>query len=582
ENITTEGWNAREPSLGTGAKALYNQRAEPRLLHFIDGDAWMDYNAEFGATDLFSALVGGLDAMGRDIGLMKVLGPNPNTGLEFAIQTAEKVALERGNERLIARTRVHAHKARVMLRHLTGGINNPVHETLARVMSNVRHFNVAARLGAALLSSTTDLATVAIGAATMGRNPGNVLGRAVKLMASSMAREEAARAGFVAETLMSIGTSSARLTNDVVANDVFGRLSGFTIRASGLSYWTDQMRVAVQMDVAGHLASNTDRALGDVDAGLRQILERAGITEADWDTLRAAPMFEPRPGATFLTPEWFLEHQTTIPRAEAESLALRLGGAFQEQLELLVPTKRYRGVATLLEGQAGTLGGEFMRSTLGFKNYAISFTIGQIALFNSLPTPLHKAGYLATGAVSFMVLGAVALQNKEISKGRDPRPMDDPAFWLAAVAQGGGLGIFGDFFFSEQNRFGGGLAETLAGPVVGLGGDVTRAVSSNVARAANGEDMLIGRDVANLARQNTPVLSSLWYARTAFDRYVADELQRFLDPDAEAYWKRQERRQERTYGNQSWWRRGERRPHACRPQRERGRPEARPRAAGAN
>jgi hypothetical protein len=163
-------------------------------------------------------------------------------------------------------------------------------------------------------------------------------------------------------------------------------------------------------------------------------------------------------------------------------------------------------------------------------------------------------------AAGLTVLGAVAVQLKELAKGRDPRPMDGKAFWLAAIFQGGGLGIFGDFFSSETSRAGGGLAETIAGPVAGLAGDVIGAGASNIQRAAEGEDILLGRDVANLVRFNTPVASSLWYTRLAFDRMVFDELQRFLDPEAEAVWRRQERQRQRDFGSRSWWERGERLP----------------------
>jgi hypothetical protein len=47
---------------------------------------------------------------------------------------------------------------------------------------------------------------------------------------------------------------------------------------------------------------------------------------------------------------------------------------------------------------------------------------------------------------------------------RDPR---DPATMAAALTQGGGVGLLGDFLFGETNRMGGGLLDTLAGPVIG-------------------------------------------------------------------------------------------------------------------
>ena len=151
------------------------------------------------------------------------------------------------------------------------------------------------------------------------------------------------------------------------------------------------------------------------------------------------------------------------------------------------------------------------------------------------------------------------MQLKEVAKGRDPRPMDDPAFWGAAVFQGGGLGIFGDFFSSSTSRAGGGLQETLAGPTVGLVADVGRALFSNADRVAQGKAPLIGRDAVNLARRYTPG-SSLWYGRLALDRLVWDQLQDMLDPEARTLWRRQERKARRDRGNAAWWRKGETAP----------------------
>lgn len=556
-NITSNGWASREPSMSFGGKALYNKNAEPRLLHFNDGDAWMDYNELFGTTDPFTALVGGMDALARDISLMKVFGPSPNAGMEFAIQTLQKRVSTSGNPKLKQKVDESAKRARVLMNHATGAINQAESEFWGRAMSTVRHVNVSTKLGSAVVSAVSDLATLTAGSVAMGRNPANMLGNAVSMVFANSTRKSAARMGFTAETLLSMMSSSARLTNDEVANDWASRLSGFTIRASGLSRWTDGMRLAVQMENAGHLADNAGRGFDDLDVMIRKQLERHGITARDWQHLSdPAALFDEGKG-DFLTPFWWLEHQTTLPRAEAEGLALRLQASIQDQVELFVPSKRMRATAAFInDSRPGTLGGEFLRSTIGFKNYALSLTMGQIHLFNALPTPQTKAAYLVTMAASTLIMGALAVQLKEMVKGRDPQPMDTPKFWFAAQMQGGGLGIFGDFAFAEKNRFGGGLAQTIAGPVVGLMGDAARIPASNFNLAVEGKDTKFGRDVANFLRYNTPVASSLWPSRVAFDRLVFDQIQMMLDPEAEAQMRRAEQNQIKNRGNSSWWARG--------------------------
>lgn len=82
--------------------------------------------------------------------------------------------------------------------------------------------------------------------------------------------------------------------------------------------------------------------------------------------------------------------------------------------------------------------------------------------------------------------------------------MTDTKFWMAALFQGGGLGIFGDFFSAEASRAGGGIGETLAGPVAGLAGDAIGLVAEPVTAWAEGRDMNWGRALARFQRQNTP------------------------------------------------------------------------------
>jgi hypothetical protein len=79
-------------------------------------------------------------------------------------------------------------------------------------------------------------------------------------------------------------------------------------------------------------------------------------------------------------------------------------------------------------------------------------------------SPAGALGYALGFFAATTIGGALALELKEIAKGKDPRPIPrakDPAlehaeFWGAAMLQGGGWGIFGDFLGSTENRFGGG------------------------------------------------------------------------------------------------------------------------------
>lgn len=554
DGIVSGGWTRREASLATTGKALYNRRADPRLLHFLSGDDWVAYNQAFGRSDPFSAIVGGLHGMARDVAQMRAIGPNPRAALDFATQVALKRAGTDAD--LAARIRTQGALAKTMLAHFDGSVNATEAPGWAAFFSNTRKVLSSIQLGSAALSSVTDLATVTKASQAVGMNPANVLSRSVKLLGDNATRKTAARMGYVADTLAEAGAAAARFTGDVIGGEFAERVSGFTMRASGLSFWTDQHRLAFQMEFAGHLADNAGHSLDQVDDSLRRTLQNRGITSADWDALRApAGRFtDPGSGADFIAPFYWLEHQTSMPRAEAEGLAFRIQAVIEEQLEYAIPTATLEGRARLIgDTKPGTVSGELLRSTATYKSFAMSLTLGQIRRFNDLPTPIDKFKYATSMGAGLFLLGAVAVQLKEISKGRDPRPMTDGKFAMAALFQGGGLGIFGDFFASETSRAGGGLAETIAGPVAGFGGDVIGLAASNITSAVEGQDMNLGRDLANFARYNTPVASSLWYGRAAYDRGVADTLQRWLDPEAETQFRRLEQRRERDYGNSSFW-----------------------------
>jgi len=157
------------------------------------------------------------------------------------------------------------------------------------------------------------------------------------------------------------------------------------------------------------------------------------------------------------------------------------------------------------------------------------------------------------------LMGALALQLKEMAKGRDPRPMEGPEFWGAAFMQGGGLGIYGDFLFSDLNRFDRGLSETIAGPVVGFANDVRKLTIGNIIEAAQGEDTKIASEMISFAQRYTPG-ASLWYARLGLERMLFDQMKLWADPKAKQKMRNTKRKYAREYGQDYWWSPGKMQP----------------------
>lgn len=561
ENITTGGWNTRTPSLSVGGRALYSRRNDHRVLHFRGAEDWLSYNESFGTANPFDAIVGHLRAMARDIALMKNFGPNPAAGITYRGQLMMKEArtgdLPPSRAKVIHRKNT---KAQAMLASITGASNVPVHEGAAAFLAGTRSLLTAAQLGSAIISQLTDIATTRLAARAVGMNPNGPLQQTITLLTSRVSQDEARAMGYVLDTWFNTNSASNRLLGEIWQPQLTQAISTFVLRASGLSHMTDLQRTALRQVFSLELAEQAGRSWDELPGDLRTFMENRSITSEDWDRLRLAEHLDTIPtGARALTPA-YLVAGSSLPRAEAEALAMKLGGLIEAHVERGVPVASTRGRVTMMsDTRPGTFIGEVARSSTMYKSYALSLMFNWIRLIGERRNLWDAAFTAGLFTAQMTALGALAVQLKEIARGRDPRPMDTPQYWAAAFLQGGGFGIFGDFFSSSTSRAGGRLAETTLGPVAGAIGDVSRAVGSNVARSAEGKDLLIGRDVANLGRRYNP-LATFWPTRVAADRIVWDQLQQLLDPEAEEHWHQATRRMQRDFGTDMWWQRGARAP----------------------
>ena len=139
---------------------------------------------------------------------------------------------------------------------------------------------------------------------------------------------------------------------------------------------------------------------------------------------------------------------------------------------------------------------------------------------DNLGTAAAMARFFAITAV----FGYAAMSLKDIVKGREPR---DPRSFKAAQAallQGGGLGIYGDFLFGEsKNRFGGGPLDTLIGPTAGM----LSSVADLYGRMKSGDD--VGSSVIRTIYNNTPALN-VFYIKPVVDHFIMERIFNELNP----------------------------------------------------
>lgn len=577
DTISTQGWNSVEPSGVPINGKLGNRRADPRYLAFKDADAWLQYQGRFSKGTPFDVMLGYIDGMARDIAALEVLGPNPSATMRWMEQMITKQAAEAdaktGKGTRTQRARSAVKQMRDMWSHLSGRANAPINSTWGNSLAGTRSLLVSAQLGSASLSAVSDLAFQRIAARFNGLPMSGVLKNYVKLFRPTVTEDQklAVRLGLIAENWSTIAAAQQRYTDEVAGPEIARRLSDFTMRVSLLSPWTQAGRWAFGMEFMGFMADNRGHGFAALPKPLRNTLARYGISAEEWDIVRKTPLYSHQ-RATFLRPD-DLAGRRDIPEGIANDLATRLLEMIQTETEFAVPGASVRGKALLFsDAPPGTFVGELVRSVAQYKNFGVTmvFTHGQRTLMQK--GRMAKAGYAANLFIGATAMGALAYQLKQIAKGKEPIEMTGEhagEFWGAAILQGGGLGIYGDFLFSDVNRYDRGMAETLAGPTVSAANDVRKLTignamegASNAWEAAHGrptKDTKIGKEAVQFARNYTPG-GSLWYARLAYERILLDQLQKEVDPEYQERFRSMEARARREMDQEYWWRPGEATP----------------------
>jgi len=421
----------------------------------------------------------------------------------------------------------------------SGRTQRPGNAAWARAMSTTRQYITATRLGSAVFSSVSDFNTQQMAVGFMGLSRTGPVKNLVKLMSSDEFRNAASEMGLILENAVDTGMAAQRYSMEDFHSEVAGRIADGVLRATGLSGLTQMQRDAFGMTVMEGFASLSSKKWDDLPQKPREAMESYGIGADDWENIRSAKKYSVG-GSSFLRPK-------EIEEAAGLDAAMNFMEMVIGQREFAVPSSSVRAKSALQDkARPGTVGGEAIRSLAQFKTFPLLmiFThISRIVDMVNKGRALDAVTYGTGLVVGNTLLGIVALNLKELSKGRDPLDITKKETWGMAIAQGGGLGIFGDFLLADHNRFGGGIGQTLAGPTVGLAEDTFKLTVGNVQQAIRGEDTNFAAELADFAVDNNP-LSSVWFSRLLFEREVSDRLMMALDPDARSKLSRKARNAE--------------------------------------
>ena len=531
-----------------GPANVAKKLSQERVLHFKDADSWFEYNQEFGSGNLREAVTFGLTKSADTTALMRGLGTNPRQNLEAVIDQLARGADEK---QLVGLNDSKKALVEAMLGHLDGTATRPNSQQWARFWSNTRAVQSMAKLGGAVVSAISDIPLYASEMRYQGRGMLSGMAEAIGGLTQGKrdleSREILSSLGVFFESMS--GDMISRFSADDSLSGGMSRLMRKFFKLNGLSWWTDTMRGSAGLATSHHLAQQAGKGFDALPADVSRALSLYGIDAGRWDLIRASELRE-HDGRAFLTPEGF----DAIPDAKLkahlserglpatgrainnlrEELASQLRQYVSDRVDYAVITPDAKTRAYMLGGnEPGTFAGEFRRLIFQFKAFPISViqkTMGREMLgrgADSVSGALRNGNGELLGLANVLfwttMFGYGAMAAKDVLKGRTPRDPTDHKTIMAAMLQGGALGIYGDFLLGESNRFGRSMLETAAGPVLGTISDVDQIRAAAMA----GED--VGAKSVRAITSNTPFVN-LFYTRMALDYLLLYRIQEELNP----------------------------------------------------
>ncbi|OWT68095.1 MULTISPECIES: hypothetical protein [unclassified Achromobacter] len=568
---------AESPFKGPGN--LAKRISQDRVVHFKDADAWFDYNQAYGVRSLREAVAGGIARGAQQIGLLRQLGTNPGGMVETLRNDLIQASKKAGEFGKVDDLKGKADRHDQYLSAIDGRMNIPGNALWARRGQNLRAWQSLAKLGGMILSQFNDIAVYGSEAKYQGRGFLSGMGESMAGLGTNLKTEERK------DLLASLGVFFESSIGEIARTGSFEDAGALTksqrlfFKLNLGQWWTEKMRAAAAMGMSHHMALQTGKVWEALAPEYRRVLSLYDIDGPKWDVIRQSGMKQVD-GRNYVAPDTITQLPDDVVRGYLEANELRAGpkdiAAAKEDLATklqtylndrttffqLEPDNKTR--ALLLQGtKPGTWMGEFARFAMQFKSFTGAY------MQKIMGRELYGRGFEGTnpikalaggngeawGLVSVVAMSTLfgygSMLAKDMMRGQTPRlPNGDAAqdtkLFLAAMAQGGGMGLMGDFLFGTANRFGGGVLASMAGPTAGFANDLVNLYQAARDEALTGKGSTAA-EALRVAMNNTPYLN-LFYTRIALDYLLFYRIQEWMNP---GYLSRMEQRV-RTQNNQTF------------------------------
>ena len=410
-----------------------------------------------------------------------------------------------------------------------GSLNRPEDKRIANAFGTIRNVKSAAVLGSAIISQQSDIGLSTAARSFNGLPDINLIKQYLAMFNPNLAEDRA----LAARLLLGLGEQrhytplQSGLFNREFAKPWSSRLVNTVMHLQGSARWAQVIRHQFGGDWWNVISHQRENAWADLDPGFRSAMQRGGFDADSWDQLRATPT-EDLHGSPMIFPDNIADENLRLKTA-----AMILG---QANTAVAIPDLRARA-AMNSQVKRGTLAGELLSSAMMYKAFGVSIVMTQMQRMMAMPAA-SAVKYAARFAITMTLLGAMEIQMRHIAKGEDPEdmnPASNPGLWGWSLMSGGAGGIFSDYLRNAIQDPDKGIISGAAGP---MAEDAQKMWQMAFQKSPDGH-LMFNRNprgaAFKIARGYVPG-GSLWYARLAFDRVIADQAQQYADPNYAHSW----------------------------------------------
>lgn len=557
DRIVTDGMDVFRAFNDDRRVTFADKFEQSRLFRWKSYDAWKKYQEDFGnGGNLMDTVATYMNVSARDLAIIHTLGPDP----EAAIANLKKAAFDiAGGDQPSLRTRTRVDNMWHLVSGRSGVPENNVLAGAEEVGSTLVRLAVLGLSGIASVNDTvlSGSARHFFGLSTMGGLPdtfsqlGTFYNRTKSERMGRMLK-----AGLGAETMLQGLIGNQRGHGDFVgarwahrANDAFFRINFATPI-------TQAVRNADSVAAAVGLRNIVEGGLASADPMLRRVLQGYGVTD---NALRA--LQDPKYAVDF--PEGIGVNMPKIMEDLGDEAAAPLMAVINDIKYMSSPAPSVALRAFLRGGPdnaPGTIRGLLWRSFTMFWQFPMAAFQTQVLRRiysgqSSFTTGAQLASVVAVGTIA----GVGLVQGRQVVSGKEPYQWDDPDLWASGFLMSGMGGVTGDYVANifQGRLHGSSLLGPLATPVIGAGSAIGALGAQAVGEDANAAAPALRALQSLTPGQNLPLIG------VPINRMLLDQLRLLVDPDAHAYFRRQERRM-RDEGRKPWWRPGQMLPEFAR------------------